>query len=309
MIVARGRRGGHVSTEDAWSQTPAPGAEPPDRGAPTPGVRPDDWTAPTELALPVVRPGPAVLDADSWEEHGGQEPIEEYEGRRRAARPSARRWVVLAAILIGLAAVIAVPLALRTRNATPAAATATTGEPTADETAPASAASLVPPVGVAAVPATSTNTGRTGPTSRGQTTTSGQTGAFSVTLEAEGPGVTLYGSARVDTYPGASGGSIVRNLGKWDSSPGSIRFNVTLPSTGSYVITIWYVHLDGERTRSAQISVSGADPVTKTFIGSATCCASLALAPMNLAAGAHTVTIANPTGHAPSVDKIVIGRA
>ena len=75
------------------------------------------------------------------------------------------------------------------------------------------------------------------------------------------------------------------------------------------MITVWYVHLDGEPTRSAQITVSGAAPVTQSFAGSSTCCQSLALAPISLAAGAHTVTIANPTDHAPSIDKIAIARA
>jgi hypothetical protein len=128
-----------------------------------------------------------------------------------------------------------------------------------------------------------------------------------MTLEAEG--AALSGSAWVTNYDGASGGRIVRNVGNWDGNPGTVKFTVTLPSAGSYVITMWYVHLDGAQTRSAQITVSGANPVTRAFTGSATCCESASLAPMSLAAGLHTVTIGNPTGHAPSIDKIAIARA
>ena len=117
-----------------------------------------------------------------------------------------------------------------------------------------------------------------------------------------------HGSARVDDYPRASGGEIVRNVGRWNGNPGSIRWSVTLPSAGSYVITVWVVNVDGEHTRSAQISVSGADTVTQSFTATSDCCSSLSLSPMNLAAGLHTVTIGNPTGRAPSIDKIVIAR-
>jgi hypothetical protein len=244
-----------------------------------------------------MRPGPAILDADSWEQDEAADPaVGPYEGRRRAGGPSIRMWVVLAAVLVGLGAVIAVPLALvagRDQSG-PAAAdpTSTAQAPTADPTSPG--LGLVPATGAAPI----------APSSTTRTTAAG----FSLAMEAEGPGVDLSGSARVDTYAGASGGRIVRNVGKWEGRSGSVKFTVTLPSAGSYVITIWYVHMDGEQTRSAQITVSGADPVTRSFAGSSTCCASLALAPIALGAGSHTVTIGNPTARAPSIDKIAIAR-
>jgi hypothetical protein len=257
-----------------------------------------------EPFLPAVRPGPAVLDADSWEAHEGPEPaVETYEGRRRAASTSVRTWVILA-VLIGLGAVVAIPLAIvagRDRPETAAAAETTTGSrPTsADGTAPG--ASLVPATGAPARPTTTRPPAATTTTSRTSVV------AFSVTLEAEG--AVLSGSAWATDYDHASGGRIVRNVGNWDGNPGTVKFSVTLPSAGSYVITMWYVHLDGEQTRSAQISVSGADPVTRAFTGSAMCCQSGSLPPISLAAGVHTVTIGNPTGHAPSIDKIAIARA
>ena len=266
-----------------------------------------------EVFLPAVRPGPAVLDVDSWEEHDAPEPIvESYEGRRRAAsRSSPRMWIILAVVLVGLGAVVAIPLALvagRDRPKPAAGETTTRAQQpsSADGTTPG--AGLVPATGAPPAGPTATPTPRpaTSATTTGTRTTAA---AFSVTLEAEGPGTVLSGSAWVDTYAGASGGRIVRNLGKWDSNPGTVAFSVTLPAAGSYVITMWYVHLDGEQTRSAQISVSGADPVTRAFTGSATCCESQSLPAMSLAAGLHTVTIGNPTGHAPSIDKIAIARA
>jgi hypothetical protein len=248
-----------------------------------------------------------VLDADSWEEHEGPGPIvETYEGRRRAAAPkSIRRWVVLAAVLVGLGAVVAIPLALFARrdHSEPATAdTATRSQPTsADGTTPGTG--LVPATGASARPMTT----RPPASTTTATTTRTSVAAFSMTLEAEG--AALSGSAWATNYDGASGGRIVRNVGNWDGNPGTVKFSVTLPAAGSYVITMWYVHLDGEQTRSAQITVSGVDPVTRTFTGSSTCCERASLPAMSLAAGLHTVTISNPTGHAPSIDKIAIARA
>jgi hypothetical protein len=289
MIVAPSRpEGGRVSTADGADQGPE--------------VVSDDWAVAAGAVEPVasaVRPGPPVLDADAWEEHGDPDTsVEAYEGRRRASGRSLRMWVVVGLVLLGLGAVVAVPLALVANRgeSAPAAAPTSRGEPTTDETVPG--ASLVPATGAAPVPTTTAK-----PPPR-QTAP-----AFSVTLEAEARSVQLSGSAWVDDYPGASGGKIVRNVGEWTGRPGTVKFTVTLPATGAYVITIWYVHLDGEQTRSAQISVSGADTVTRTFTGSSTCCASLALNPITLSEGSHTVTIANPTGRAPSIDKISITRA
>ena len=256
---------------------------------------PDEWITATEPPRPPARPGPAMLDADSWEEHAELEAtVETYEGRRRAGGSAVRMWVVLGVVLAGLGAVIAIPLALvaNRHHSGPQATATTAGEPTADGTTPA--VTLVPATGAAGAPTTPPPTTRS---------------TFSVTLEAEGPGTVLSGSARVDEYPGASGGEIVRNVGRWNGNPGSIRWSVTLPAAGPYVITIWYVLSDSEHTRSAQISVSGVDTVTRSFSGNSDCCSSLSLSPMNLAAGSHTVTIGNPSGHAPSIDKIVIARA
>jgi hypothetical protein len=282
-------KGGQVSTADGADN----GFE----------VVPDDWASAAGSLVPAVRSGPPVLDADSWEAYESPpSAVETYEGRRRAAGSPVRMWLVLGLVLLGLGAVVAIPLTLVANRgkSTPTSATTSRGEPTEGPTGPGS--SLVPATGAAPVPTTAAKPPPSAPTA------SQSTPAFAVTLEAEARGVQLNGSARVDDYPGASGGKIVRNIGKWTEKPGSVRFTVTLPAAGAYVITIWYV-LDGDQTRSAQISVSGADPVTRSFAGSSTCCASLALNPITLSEGSHTVTIANPTARAPSIDKISIARA
>jgi hypothetical protein len=115
----------------------------------------------------------------------------------------------------------------------------------------------------------------------------------------------------VDGYPGASGGRIVRNIGDWSGSrtAGWLRFNgVAAPVTGTYLLTFFSVHLDGEAVRTAVVTVSDSPPVTVSVSGGATCCTATGLR-VTLRQGVNTVTFTNPTGHAPSIDKIVISPA
>ena len=111
-------------------------------------------------------------------------------------------------------------------------------------------------------------------------------------------------------YPGASGGRIIQNIGDWGRppGPGTLTFNqVAVPSTGTYTITIYYVHPNNEPDRQAIVSVSGTQPVTVDFAGNSTCCLTKEVT-ITMTAGEHTIMISNPTAHAPSVDKIVISR-
>jgi alpha-galactosidase len=132
-----------------------------------------------------------------------------------------------------------------------------------------------------------------------------------VTYEAEAPGNELGGTAWIDDYPGASGGQIVRNIGVWKGPQrlGFLRFTgVTVPATGTYVMTFFYVHMDGATERSAEITVGGGAPFTVTVDGSDVCCAASSVR-ITLQRGTNTVTFGNPNGHAPSIDKIVIAAA
>jgi hypothetical protein len=130
-----------------------------------------------------------------------------------------------------------------------------------------------------------------------------------VTYEAEAAANTVSGSARISNYDGASGGRIVRNLGLWNGpgSAGTLTFgNVTAPEAGPYHLTFFYVYLNAEPARTAVITVAGAEPISVTAGGGSTCCASRTVTVV-LRAGANTITFGNPNGHAPSIDKIVIG--
>ncbi|MBT8224151.1 MAG: hypothetical protein HKP61_17435 [Dactylosporangium sp.] len=133
--------------------------------------------------------------------------------------------------------------------------------------------------------------------------------AAAVTYEAEATANAIGGSAWVYAYPGASGRRVVRNIGNWGSSlgPGWLRFNnVTVPADGSYVLTFYVTHLNDESTRTAVIVLSGGGTLTVTVRGGETCC-SVAKTQVDLKKGANSITFANHFGHAPSIDRIVIG--
>jgi hypothetical protein len=130
-----------------------------------------------------------------------------------------------------------------------------------------------------------------------------------ITYQADAPANTLTGSARMTTYPGASDGVIVQTLGNWGAAvgDGALRFNdVTVPATGDYVLTFYYVHPNNESTRSVVITASGAASVIVTVPGNSTCCSSQ-LVRVTLNRGVNTITFSNPRGHAPAIDRIVIG--
>lgn len=129
-----------------------------------------------------------------------------------------------------------------------------------------------------------------------------------VTFEAEAPGNALGGSAWVDRYPGASGGSIVRNIGDWGGRDGFLSFqHISVPAAGTYTLRLFHVNIDNERTRTAVITVAGRDPQRVTFNGGSTCCTGSALK-VQLRKGDNTITVSNPDGHAPSIDRIVLSR-
>jgi hypothetical protein len=265
----------------------------------------DDWStndgSAVTTALPIVdiadtRPLPALIVDDSWLEApsltGGGDSFPQVGPRWR------RAWLVLGAVLLGLAALVAIPLvgSRADRDTDPAQAGPSAGTPTDD---PVASVGLVPAVGQAAqttLPtATSAGLGVSHPA---------PPGFAPLTLQADTAQINR--PARAIAYPGASDGSIVTNIGTWEHDNGTVQFvNVAIPVPGTYVITVYYVNLT-DVTTSAEIAVSEVSLVTQTFTGNALCCVRVALYPMRIGAGTHTITIGNPNGPGPSIDKIVI---
>jgi hypothetical protein len=278
------------------------------------------------------RPGPVALDEDSWEDRVTPVLVDPEPAGRPG--PSTRLWVMVGLIVAGLLAAVAIPFVLSGRDTgdQPTAAglptaqdeppqiSASSGSSQPGSVATAAAASPLPPSTAAAVPGaptegtgapTSRSTSAVAPTSTAPPTTSAPVvPPFTpVTFEAENG--TRTGSAGIwDGYPNASGGRIVRNIGNWGGTPGTLTISgVNIPSTGRYTITIYYVHIDGEINRSATVTVSGNPALNVGFVGSSTCCQTKVLANLTIGAGVHTILFANSTGHAPSIDKVVVSRS
>jgi hypothetical protein len=228
-----------------------------------------------------------------------------YIGARRHEDGAAgRRWPVVAIIVAALAAAVAIPLAGMWASPRPSGAIPPIRVPTGNPAAPSPSDSPSPVLSPSASPSSPTGT----PSRAAPRPSPPRPPIVPVTYEAEAPGNDLEGSAFVDDYPNASGGQIVRNIGRWKGMgpAGSLRFtNVTAPVTGSYVLTFFYVHLDNDPVRSAVITVSGSAPVEVTVNGTDRCCSTARLR-ITLLQGRNTITFSQPDGHAPSLDKIVI---
>ncbi len=123
----------------------------------------------------------------------------------------------------------------------------------------------------------------------------------SASYEAESSGNTLAGGAVVSSSANASGGAKVGYVG----NGGTLTFNgVTAASAGNYVLTLVYLSAEA---RSVQVTVNAGSPVTVALPSSGgwdvlkTYDLTVALA-----SGNNTVKLANPSGWAPDIDRIVV---
>lgn len=265
--------------------------------------------------IPRAETPPLAVGEPLWPTHERSAlPPPVTRGQREAAEPQ-RRGLIIVAVAAAVVVIVAAGLLIwRTGghdNKTPAAVSgqSTPEAPTGPANGPASG-----PTGPATGPATGAPALPPGPPSNATPTTrapttAGPTFSFGpLAIEAEAPGNTLVGSARITEYPNASGGRVVRNIGDWglDAGPGTLRFNnVDVPRTGNYTLAFSYVDLDNEANRTAVIDISGRTGVVITVNGSDTCCRTQTVQ-VPLRKGKNTISFGNLTSHAPSIDKIVI---
>jgi hypothetical protein len=134
-------------------------------------------------------------------------------------------------------------------------------------------------------------------------------GSFqSVSYEAEDEDNSLGGSARIVAYANASGGKLVRDVGKVSSSRwGWVQFNkVTVPRDGKYQLTFYTANVDGQATRDLWVVTALTSGQTKVSVtGGKSCCGANTIK-VNLKKGINPITFLNPDGPAPSLDRIVV---
>ncbi len=217
--------------------------------------------------------------------------------------------MIIVAVAAAVVVIVAAALLIWGTGGDDKTPAAVSGQSTPDAPTGPASGPTEPATGPTTAPTTGPTTGAPAPPAPPSKTTGGPTFSFGpLTIEAEAPGNTVVGSARVVDYPNASGGRVVRNIGDWglDAGPGTLRFNnVDVPRSGSYTLAFSYVDIDNEASRTAVIDISGRTGVVITVNGDDTCCRTQTVQ-VSLRKGRNTISFGNLTSHAPSIDKIVI---
>ncbi len=119
--------------------------------------------------------------------------------------------------------------------------------------------------------------------------------------EAESSANSLAGT-KTFTCDGCSGGKKIGNIGR---GMGTLQFNGITATSGPINVTLVYVN--GEGTRTAQLSVDGAAPISLSFpfTGGWSTVGTLDVT-VPAGSGANTLRLFNTAGPAPDFDKIVV---
>jgi len=122
-------------------------------------------------------------------------------------------------------------------------------------------------------------------------------GGEPVAYEAEAPGNTRTGTAAVASCAACSGGSKVGYVG----NGATLAFtNVAGGTGGARAVTIHYLSAVARTAVVNGQTVSFPATASWDSVGSTT-------VTLNLTAGTNTITIANPNGWAPDIDRITVG--
>ncbi len=125
--------------------------------------------------------------------------------------------------------------------------------------------------------------------------------------EAEAPGNTLTGAARVADCATCSGGTCVGFIGH----ASTLQFNnVWQKAAGKYTLTVYYVYGNKGSHRNLHITVNGASRamiVTVSALNNWNEIGTFRVT-VNLNVGNNTISFSNPWGVAPNIDRIVLSR-
>jgi hypothetical protein len=277
-------------------------------------ARTDEWAIVQPITEPrsagdLVRPGPGVLEADSWDQ-GLLPAIEQdsYQGRRRAGVTSARLWVVIGLVIAALSTAIAVPFLLTSGSPKPAAQTPDAQAPVVGPAGPSDASTSADNTSPspAALPAVGASPLVTRPPTPSPTP---PPGPFSLAIQAEqGGDATAWGGTSGPPRI-AAGATVIDEIGDdWVSGPGTNNWlefrNIVVPAPGQYRVTIWYVYgLGPTGTRRMSVIVNGATTSTQVF--STTTTVTAREVTVNLAT-TNTIRLTHLDSRSPAVDRIEI---
>ncbi|MGE5827437.1 MAG: hypothetical protein ACM30G_03625 [Micromonosporaceae bacterium] len=239
-----------------------------------------------------------VVVGGMWRDDTGEQGA--YRGHRRAARPI---WLATAAVLAGAAIVVAAPLMIGSPPPPAEYSSAWEFEP-----APAPTDDVDAALAASSGPAHSrrpTTAPAEPPVPLVAPGGGNMTTSAPLTLEAEEQW--WSGSATRGQAACAQDVQIVRLIGDWTSTApdndGVLVFRRP-PPAGAYTMTVHYV-ITEDSSRTAQIRFVGPNSVTITeTFKAATCMTSRALA-VTVPEGTTSIEFSNPTGRAPSIDKII----
>lgn len=124
----------------------------------------------------------------------------------------------------------------------------------------------------------------------------------SVTVLAASSANTLAGGATVSSVSGVPGGQVVGYIGEG----GTLTFNLSGMSAGTYTMVIAYI--DGDSGRTLDVSVNGgsASAYSLTGTGSWSTLGSYTVTGLALNAGSDTIEFSNPSGWAPDINGITL---
>ncbi|MER7245173.1 CBM35 domain-containing protein [Kribbella sp. NPDC000426] len=125
-----------------------------------------------------------------------------------------------------------------------------------------------------------------------------------VRYEAEASSSTLTGDASVSGCSLCSGGSKIGNIGY--GSTVTLN-NITVPTTGTYLVKIAYT--DGDTSRQSMLTVNGADTYWANYSGLGDNdwgTPQVTYLPMKLTAGANSIKVSNPNGYIADIDWITV---
>ena len=298
-------------------------------------ARTDEWiigrpeaVGKPSAALDLVRPGPSLIESDSWDT--GLLPAvqqDTYRGRRRAVRVGGRLWLVISLVVAALVSAIALPFVLTSDDPDPASARTPDGQiPTVDDSggrtgtdSSGGTATSVPGSSSLTSPAALPVVGAS-PLITPSPTPSPTPPALLRVIQAEQSGTATAWGGTAGPPVSFAGATVVDELGEhWpeSSTDGWLEFrNITGLAAGPYVLKIYYVYTNQapeaprpvEAERSMNVIVNGTNALPNQQFSPVSTITVLNVN-VTLRANSNTIRLTHPDVECPAIDRIEIVQA